>query len=74
LQKLCRRIGRHCYGFSETVSAALVAFLENEVQDVESGSRISSVNCSATDLEGYCSELRLDLSRLPEGWSSLCWK
>jgi hypothetical protein len=72
LQKLCGRINRHCPGFREEVAQALLAFLDNEMREVGAGLRVSSVNCNARELEAYCRELGLVLSRLPAGWEVLC--
>lgn len=72
LQQFCGRINRNCPGFRETVAQAFLAFLDNEVREVRAGKRVSSVNCSASDLEAYCRELSLELSSLPAGWASLC--
>ena len=74
LQKFCGRINRSCPGFHATVARSLVEFLETELQDVRSGRRASSVNCSAGEMTGYCRELSLPLSALPSGWSELCRK
>jgi hypothetical protein len=72
LQKFCGRINRPCPEFRETVVPALLAFLENELQEVRTGGRKSSVNCSAKDLEAYCRELSVEKTLLPAGWSCLC--
>jgi hypothetical protein len=71
LQKFCGRINRPCPEFRETVAPALLAFLENELREVQAG-RVSSVNCSAKDLEAYCRELSMEKTLLPAGWSCLC--
>lgn len=72
LQNFCRRVSRECPCFRETVARELLAFLDNELQEVRAGQRLSSVNCSAADLEAYCRELGLAPSALPAGWASLC--
>lgn len=72
LQRFCGRINRQCPGFRETVARALLAFLDNELREVRAGQRVSSVNCSARDLEIYCRELLVERSLLPAGWRSLC--
>lgn len=72
LQKFCGRINRQCPGFREQVAEALLAYLDNELREVRAGKCISSVNCSASDLEAFCRELSLKMSALPEGWASLC--
>jgi hypothetical protein len=72
LQKFCGRINRQCPEFRETVAQALLAFLDNELREVSSGKRSSSINCRASDLESFCRDLSLSLSALPAGWTSLC--
>ena len=72
LQKFCGRINRQCPGFREQVAAALLAFLDNELREVQAGKRTSSVNCCARDLEAFCRDLSLEMSSLPAGWAALC--
>lgn len=72
LQNLCRRIKRDCPGFCETVAEALVSFIQQEMEDVQSKGRSSSVNCSASELQSFMSELRVDPESLPEEWTLLC--
>ncbi len=73
LQSFCRRIGRDCPGFRDTVSRALLSFMEREVQDTRRLSvRVSSVNCTSGEIRSFCRELRIDTSLLPEGWACLC--
>jgi hypothetical protein len=72
LQNFCRRINRECHGFAQTVSQALVSFLQQEVQDIEASARVSSVNCSASDLCSFVEELCLDIESLPADWRLLC--
>lgn len=72
LQKFCGRINRQCPGFREMVARELLAFLDNELREVRTGNRTSSVNCSAGDLEAFCRELSLEVSLLPADWAALC--
>ncbi|MDW7773349.1 MAG: hypothetical protein SCH71_10705 [Desulfobulbaceae bacterium] len=74
LQNFCRRIDRQCPGFNEVVSRALVSFLRNEVRDVETSARQSSVNCSRSQLYSFVQKLCLEVNSLPRGWESLCRK
>lgn len=72
LQNFCHRINRYCPGFHEMVFEALVAFLSRELEDVNSSSRPSSVNCSAGELATFIEALNYDAAKLPAGWESLC--
>ncbi len=72
MQDFCKRMGRDCFSFKETVAQALVDFLQQELIDVRSGVRTSSVNCSVQDLAGFSSRLELPEQTLPVGWQELC--
>jgi len=73
LQSFCRRIGKDCPGFRETVSRALLSFMEREFEDAHRlALRESSVNCSAADIRAFCMELRIDTGLLPVDWTCLC--
>ena len=51
---------------------ALIIFLCNEIADVRSGGRSSSVNCCQAEIEELAQLLRLSAGDLPEGWQKLC--
>ena len=72
LQSFCHRINRQCPEFKETVSQALLSFVEREFEDTQKSLRPPSVNCTAEDIISFCEELRTDVSRLPDGWLCLC--
>jgi hypothetical protein len=72
LQNFCRRIGWEQRGFNETVSRALLNFLEQECADMKQSLRESSVNCTAEEIRAFCRELCIDTDFLPEGWICLC--
>jgi hypothetical protein len=72
LQAFCQRIGRDCYPFRETVRSALLAFLRQEIEDVTSGSRSSSINCSANELADFATVLDCDVNDFPSGWVEIC--
>jgi len=71
-QAFCERIGRDCDGFKAVVLAALLDFLSREIEDVASGNRCSSINCSAEELAEFAGELGCSLDDLPSGWHKLC--
>jgi hypothetical protein len=58
--------------FQEIVAAALLAFLEQELADVNSDKRISSVNCSASELLTFAAALDIAVPDLPADWQKLC--
>lgn len=72
LQAFCQRIGRDCYPFREIVRAALFSLLKQEIQDVTSGGRASSINCSASELADFATVLDCDVDDFPSGWAGLC--
>ena len=72
LQSFCRRINRECPGFNETVSQALLLFIEKEIRDAQQLSRASSINCTAKELMVFCEELCIDPAGFPNGWTCLC--
>jgi hypothetical protein len=53
------------------IAAALQNFLLQEVTDVLSGMRASSINCASQDIEKMAASLGLSLDDLPEGWQDL---
>lgn len=74
LQSFCHRVNRQCPEFRETVSRALLSFMEREVEDTRKSLRTSSVNCTAEDILSFCKDLCIDVSSLPDGWTCLCRK
>jgi hypothetical protein len=72
MQDFCKRIGRDCSSFKETVGPGLIRFLQQELLDVQNGSRTSSVNCSAARLIDFAASLDLPVDALPAGWQDLC--
>lgn len=72
LQDFSRRINRFCKGFDETVSEALLQFLQTECKDCGRNIRSSVINCTADEICAFCAELHLDVKILPEGWACLC--
>lgn len=72
LQDFCRRISRNYQDFQEVVRPALLAFLEQEMQDVIAGDRVSSINCTSAELAVFARILKCDLDECLPGWQSLC--
>lgn len=74
LVRFCERENRDAAVHRQDFAAALVAFLVIETDDVTSGRKASSVNCSANALETFAATVGLTPSRLPEGWQLVCSK
>ena len=72
MQDFCRRLGRDCTFFKQTVARALSDFLAREVDDVKNKRRASSVNCSAEQIIAFAAVLDCPLEWLPTGWRQLC--
>ena len=72
----CSRFGEHTGqsndDFRLVVVEALQRYLWQEVQEVRSGERGPSVNCSSATLLVFARDLGLDQTELPDGWPSLC--
>jgi hypothetical protein len=54
------------------VRQTLLAFLEQELQDVVSGKRASSINCSGSELAAFAAALECDPVDFPSGWEDIC--
>ena len=72
LQSFCQRINRTCPGFNETVSQALVIFLQKECEAMDTSDRSTLVNCSVEKIREFCKELCINTDCLPDGWAYLC--
>jgi hypothetical protein len=64
--------GNSCHDFREKTAMLLISYLQREVEDVHSGKRISSINCSADALTAFFNTLGIDVTALPGDWSCLC--
>ncbi len=72
MEDFCKRINGDCGDFQAVVVRTLLDFLERELRDVISGSRKSSVNCTAEQLLEFASLLEVSVEALPAGWEQLC--
>jgi hypothetical protein len=72
LLKFCTRENMDCAAIRAETAAALQIFLQQEVVEVESRKRLSSINCSQAEIENLASSLGLLANDLPEGWQRLC--
>jgi len=72
--RFCDKIG-HAYGeFRLIVAEALLRYLCLELDEVGSGKRSPSINCSADALLTFALAMGIDSATLPEKWSCLCEK
>lgn len=72
LKVFCKRIKRECTGFRPVVSKALYGFIQQEMLDVGSGRRTTSINCSEQELQEFAAELELPPTKLPGELGWLC--
>jgi hypothetical protein len=72
LLKFCSRESLDFTAARTETAAALQRFLQQEVVDVESKKRSSSINCSQAEIENLADSLGLSMDDLPEGWKGLC--
>jgi hypothetical protein len=68
------KIGAPYGEFRRIASEALVAYLRQELAEVEPGLRPPSINCSAAALLTFVLAMSIDLARLPDNWRYLCEK
>lgn len=72
MQAFCDRIDCNIGDFREIVRDALISFLTMEADDVGSGRRASSINCTADELMEFAQQLGCAPEQLPARWQSLC--
>ena len=72
LQSFSRRVGHDCSAFAEVVRTELLLFLNQEMEDVSSGKRTSSINCVAAELVDFAAALKCEVNNFPSGWENIC--
>lgn len=72
LHKFCVRENLNYQEIKLETADALQKFLANELADVKSSGRGSSVNCSSGELESLVVSLGLSGEDLPKGWQEVC--
>jgi hypothetical protein len=60
--------------FRRTAAEALLCYLHLELDEVGSGKRSPSINCSAEALLTFAIALGIDPASLPDNWTCLCEK
>lgn len=75
-QRLEKFIERHqlpaCLELQQEVVAALTAFLDNELHEVQAGTRTSCLNCTSSQLADFLRHLGLEQAPSCSAWLSLC--
>jgi hypothetical protein len=72
LLKFCSRESLDFTTIRTETASALQSFLKQEMVDVESRKRSSSINCSQAEIEDLAKSVGLSTGDLPEGWQGLC--
>ena len=60
--------------FRAIAAQTLLLYLQEEADDVCSGKRTSSINCTTGALMSFVHTLGIDLEALPDNWACLCEK
>ncbi len=64
--------GNSFHDFRIKIGKMLISYLQQEVEDIHSGKRISSINCTVEALSTFVDTLGIDLTALPGDWACLC--
>ena len=70
--RFCERIGQGIDAFLAQTAKALLSYVQLELDEVRSGARQASINCTVEALQTFTLALRLDPASLPQGWEALC--
>jgi len=71
-KRFCKRHLLSTAMVKEDLASRLLIFLRQEIDDVESGRRSSSINCTFEDLVSLAVELEISLAPLEESLRPLC--
>jgi hypothetical protein len=72
--RFSEKIGRPYEQFQRIATETLLCYLRLELDEVGSGKRSPSINCSADALLTFAIAMGLDQSGLPDNWACLCEK
>lgn len=72
LSNFCLRESIDPEPYRSETAEALLSFLHQELADVQSGRRLSSINCPRDDIIDLAGSLGITLSSMPTGWQVLC--
>lgn len=70
--KFCSRESLDSAAIQDETAQALQKFLKQEVAEVKSRTRKSSINCSSREIEDLAKCLGMSPADMPEGWQGLC--
>lgn len=72
LEQFCRLEDMDISEVTAEAALFLKRFLEQELEDVQSGRRESCINCTYRDLEEFGSKIGLNPEELPKGLEAIC--
>lgn len=72
LEKFCNRENMNFRTIQNEAVIALKNFFDNEIKDVQSGSRSSCINCTHHEIETLVYFLGFTLDEMPKGWQDIC--
>jgi len=72
LKRFAQKEGLDVSSVRKEAAKALYAFLYNEVEEVKTGARISSINCTFERVVQFWKELGLHEGELPKGLKEIC--
>lgn len=66
------QVGCQYEDFRVIAAQALLLYLQQELDEVCSGNRASSINCTTEAMVSFVHTLGVDPAELPHGWAGLC--
>ncbi|MFC1837141.1 hypothetical protein ACFLYW_00470 [Thermodesulfobacteriota bacterium] len=72
MHKFCTREGIEFRAIQHETATALMRFIDNELAEVQGGSRTSCINCCQAEIDELARSLGLRLDDFPDGWQELC--
>lgn len=72
--RFSEKVGCSYDDFRAIAAQALLTFLQQELADVRSGTRSSSINCTTETLVAFALTLGTDMTALSGDWACLCEK
>jgi hypothetical protein len=72
MKRFCQREGIHNEPFRKDAAIALILLLKTELCDIATKQRVTSLNCSQSELSEFIKELGINTVDQPTGWSAIC--
>ncbi|MEN8134030.1 MAG: hypothetical protein ABFS18_00655 [Thermodesulfobacteriota bacterium] len=72
LKRFCLKEGFATDSLRKDIASALISFLKEEIFDIATKQRISSINCTVLELTELIEELGINAVDRPEGWRDIC--